>query len=150
MAASPIETTEPATSIEADFHQWALETATAIEGRQFHCVDWDNVAEELRGLSRSEERELESRLSQLMYHLLKWQYQPERRSRSWQLSRVDQSRRISALLAKQPSLRALLTDSEFWNSAYQGALGLSGNENLPDSVTEQFPDECPFGDEILD
>lgn len=150
MANLRAESLEEITAIETDFHQWALDTAAALEKRQFANVDWPSVIEELRGLSRSEERELEARLSQLMYYLLKQQYQPERQCRSWEISIRNQRQSILALVRKQPSLGNFLYDPEFWHSAYRDALSLSGNDSLPDSVTEQFPEVCPFTKSILD
>jgi len=49
-------------------------------------ADLEHIAEEIEALGRRERRELLSRLGVLMAHLLKWQVQPERRSRSWALT----------------------------------------------------------------
>ncbi len=65
---------------EADFYGWALEQAEALRqaGRARlntpKAVDWENVAEELDGLARSEARELRSRYKTLLVHLLKWRH----------------------------------------------------------------------------
>ena len=37
----------PDVLVETDFHQWALDTADAIQKRQFTHIDWDRVAEEI-------------------------------------------------------------------------------------------------------
>ena len=137
-------------AVETDFHQWALETAEALQRRDFKSVDWDSVAEELHNLGKSEERELESRLAQLMYHLLKAQYQPEKLTRSWQLTTDEQKASLKELLEDQPSLKARLADQAIWNRVYRKAKALSFNDKLPDSVVLQFPKECPFSPDILD
>lgn len=134
---------------ETDFHQWALNTASALKKRQLAGVDWDRVSEELYTLARAEERELLSRLAQLMYHLLKQTYQPERITRSWQLSVTNQRSQIQTLLQEQPSLKTKVADAQFWEKAYLAALALSDTESLPDSVVNRFPEACPFNRDIL-
>lgn len=140
----------PNVLVETDFHQWALDTAEAIRKHRFEDVDWDRVAEEIHSLGKSEERELESRLAQLMYHLLKKQYQPERNCASWERTIRDQRKSIAAVLKEQPSLKPKLADSDFWSAAYRDATALSGPENLPDHVVVQFPETCPFTVDILE
>ena len=138
-------------AVETDFHQWALETAKALQDRDFKGVNWDRVAEEIQGLGISQESELESRLAQLMYHLLKIQHQPERDGgRSWHRSVRHQKQRIARLLSKQPSLKSLLALAETWADAYGDVFSLASAEKLPDSVVNRFPEECPFSPDILD
>jgi hypothetical protein len=133
-------TTAPTT----DFHQWTLDTAQALAERRFEDVDWELVIEELRGLAASERNELKSHLAQLMYHMLKIQYQPERHGRSWDLSVRNHREEVLDLIERQPSLKPLLRNKRFMSRAYGEALGESGKENLPDSVATRFPDVCPF------
>lgn len=139
----------PDVIIETDFHQWTMDTAAAIRERRFGSVDWDRLAEEIQSLGRAEQNEVKSRLAQLMYHLLKMKYQPDRSSASWERTVRDQRKSIARLLREQPSLRAKLDDPEFWSAAYEDATALSGPENLPGSVVTQFPEECPFTMDIL-
>ena len=44
------------------------------------------MLEEIETMGRSEKRELDSQLTVLLVHLLKWHYQPMRRGKSWQLT----------------------------------------------------------------
>jgi hypothetical protein len=74
---------------DGDFYTWTRGTAQAIREGSFDAVDWESVAEELEGMGRSEQRELESRLGVLLAHLLKWRYRPETdpaANRSWALT----------------------------------------------------------------
>ena len=71
---------------EADFYAWASQQAELLRQQQASGLDWTNLAEEIEAMGRSEKRQLASRLEVLMMHLLKWQYQPNFRSRSWQLT----------------------------------------------------------------
>jgi hypothetical protein len=113
-------------------------------------IDWERVAEELHDLGISQERELKSRLSQLMYHMLKIERQPERPGRSWEASVKARRRGIAILLKKQPSLRPLLDDPEFMKDAYHGGTStLAAQENLPDDVFNRFPEVCPYSIEQL-
>ena len=53
----------------------------------------------------SEKREVRSRLALIVQHLLKWQYQPDLRSRSWRATLHVQRRDLLAVLEDSPSLR---------------------------------------------
>lgn len=46
---------------ENDFYAWTQEQAHLLKTRQFNQIDWQNIAEEIEGMGRSEKRELESR-----------------------------------------------------------------------------------------
>jgi hypothetical protein len=133
-----------ASTVTTDLHQWAIDTAEAIRKREFSHIDWERVAEEIEALAGSEERALESHLMQLIYHLLKIQYQPERRGRSWDLSVKAHRSEIRRLLKKQPSLKRYLQEPGTLAGAYVAALGESGRENLPDEVVTRFPETCPY------
>jgi hypothetical protein len=67
------------------------------------------LREELEALGRQEYRELVSRLGVLLGHLLKWDLQPDRRSRSWFCRIREQRRAIQRLLSQNPSLHAKAT-----------------------------------------
>jgi len=91
---------------ERDFYGWVQQQCAALRDHNSGQLDWDGLQEELEALGRQEYRELVSRLAVLLGHLLKWQVQPERRSRSWFLSIREQRRAIARLLAQNPSLAA--------------------------------------------
>jgi len=93
-------------SYQQDFYGWVNATARLVRERRFSEVDADYVAEELEGMGRTEKRELINRLTVLLMHLLKWQYQPARRSRSWQNTLAVQRSDLLDLLEDSPSLRA--------------------------------------------
>ena len=91
---------------ERDFYGWVQQQCAALRDHNSGQLDWDGLQEELEALGRQEYRELVSRLAVLLGHLLKWQVQPERRSRSCFLSIREQRRAMTRLLAQNPSLRA--------------------------------------------
>jgi hypothetical protein len=67
---------------ESDFYGWTQLQARALAARQVEELDWQNLQEEIISLGRQEYRELVSRLTVLLGHLLEWEYQPDKRSRS--------------------------------------------------------------------
>jgi ribosomal protein L29 len=96
---------------ELDYYTWALEQAQALRARRTEALDWENLAEEVEGLGRSEARELESRLEALLVYLLKWRYQPKRRSRSWRMTIREQRQRVARVLSQNPGLKPMLGES---------------------------------------
>ena len=93
---------------EKDIVAWANEQAGFIRARRFDLLDLENIAEEIEDVGKSEQRELESRMAVLFAHLLKWKFQSERRSRSWQDTIADQRNMIERRLRKTPSLKGTL------------------------------------------
>src|SRR5918995_1486403 len=88
---------------EEDFVLWTERQAALIRAGRFDLVDWDNVAKEIEAMGSRERRELGTRLKILMMHLLKWQFQPQKRSTSWRGTINDQRDEIEQLLEEDPS-----------------------------------------------
>jgi hypothetical protein len=61
---------------DTDFHEWAETQAALLRSRSANALDWDNLAEEIESLARSDEREVASRLLLICQHLLKWSTSP--------------------------------------------------------------------------
>ena len=125
---------------DLDFHAWALAQADAIRRRSVNEIDWDNLAEEVESVGRSQRRELRSYLTLLCAHLLKWLHQPERRSRSWvktiQIARAT----IPGILDDSPSLRPEL------EATFAKAYHLARTEAADDMHMDErrLPIEPPF------
>ena len=99
-----------------------------------------HLAEELEDLGKSERRSLKSHLSNLMLHLLKWQFQPGLRGPGWRLA-VNNARAVAAeILEESPSLRPALSAlaDKAYPLARRNALAETG---LPEAI---FPQDCPF------
>ena len=92
---------------DTDLYQWTIEQADALRRRAVNELDYDNLAEEIESVGRSERREIRSRLEILLIHLLKWRYQPEKQSDSWRAFVSEARQRIEAVLTDNPSLRGL-------------------------------------------
>lgn len=128
------------TKYDVDFHAWAVEQAEALKRRSANEIDWDNLAEELGSLAGSEVRELYNRYVVLLLHLLKWEFQPERRGRSWRNSILIQRKELARHIKHNPSLKSL--EQEEFTDAYQTArLQASTETDLPSSA---FPETPPF------
>jgi uncharacterized protein DUF29 len=91
-----------------DFYRWTTQQAELLRAGRLDAADIAHIAEELDALGRSEKRELVSRLTVLLTHLLKWQHQPNRRSKSWQLSIENAREAIADHLADNPSVTVQL------------------------------------------
>lgn len=66
-----------------DFNSWIDQTVRLLQQRRWHEVDVERLIEEVEDLGKSERRGIVSQMIRLLLHLLKWQYQPQRRSDSW-------------------------------------------------------------------
>ena len=128
------------TRYEEDAYTWALEQCALLEAGQFDRLDIANLLDEVGDVARREFDKLVSALRVLMLHLLKWDHQPERRSRSWALSIAEQRERIAAVLGDSPGLKG--RQDEAMGRAYrQGRLGAARESDLP---LDTFPSECPY------
>lgn len=123
-----------------DFYAWALASAELVKAGRFDELDTDYLAEELESMGKREGRELNSRLKELVMHLLKWQYQPERRSRSWLTSINKQRISIDELLDENPSLRHELEDRLSHGYTYTRRYAAL-ETGLP---LAHFPELCPY------
>lgn len=102
---NPLETS----LYETDFHSWLQTQILLLNQRKWHQVDVNNLIEELEYLGRQQRQELRNLLSILIGHLLKWEYQSNRRS--WLATIRIQRRDLIRLLKDNPSLKAYLAES---------------------------------------
>ena len=132
---------------ETDFYAWTQEQVTLLRSEQWSQIDLQNLIEEIQSLGKQQRQELRNRLSVLIGHLLKWQYQSGRRSRSWLATLRIQRLDIAELLEDNPSLKPYL--EEALRKAYLKGVELAvGETDLPKRT---FPVECPYSlSEIVD
>jgi hypothetical protein len=131
---------------EEDFLAWTEQQAALLRAGRLDQLDLDNLAEELDTMGRSEWGELENRLEVLLMHMLKWDYQPARRSRSWKATMREQRNAIRRLMRRSPSLKhgleATIAD------VYADALGRASDETGLGAAV--FPERLPYSvDEVL-
>jgi hypothetical protein len=130
---------------ERDYSQWAETMADLLESGKFTELDIENLVEEVRDLSKRERDRLLSSLRLIVHHLLKWDYQPKRRSRSWQGTIERERANVNLYLKDSPSLQRYLID-ESLDKIYPTARADGFRE-----TGLEFPMACPYGiNEVLD
>ena len=141
------EATAAPSLYETDFYAWTQEQASLLREHQWSELDLLNLIEEIESLGKQQRQELRNRLSVLIGHLLKWEYQSSMCSRSWLATIRVQRRDTLRLLKDNPSLKSYLQDVLL--EAYENGKDLAmGETDLPE---ETFPVECPYSlTEILD
>lgn len=123
---------------ETDYYAWVNKQLALLRAGQWEAADIQNLLEEIEDMGKKIRRELESRLKVLLMHLLKWQYQPDRRGASWEMSIKTQRRCIHELLAENPSLKNTLEASvakAYQRAAYEAHIETGYPE-------EDFPPNC--------
>ncbi len=131
---------KPAASYDEDFAAWSSDQAQRLRAQRPGDIDWENVAEEIESLGRSDRRSIGSDLKVVLEHLLKWRYQPGKRTPSWERSIDEHRDRIADMVRESPSLAHLPSDmlQEQYARARRGALKAT---RLPDTA---IPERCPF------
>jgi hypothetical protein len=131
---------------DQDFYAWTTEQAGLLRAGRLSEADVEHIAEEIESMGKSEKRELVSRLTVLLLHLLKWRYQPSRRGKSWTASIANNRDQLEVHLADNPSLKSFIPVA--MTQAYRYALRDAGAETDLDQST--FPQPCPWTyDEIM-
>jgi len=100
---------------ETDYLQWIETTVERLRNNDYDSIDWDNLIDEIEDMARSQRRSLKSNLIVVLLHLLKWQYQPEKRSSNWESSLLEHRHRlqddIQDSLSLKPYLESILDQS---------------------------------------
>lgn len=135
------KTAIPDTSLyERDFYAWTQEQVSLLHNQQWSQVDIQNLIEEIASLGKQQRQELRNRLSILIGHLLKWQYQSQYRSRSWLATIRIQRLDTAELLEENPSLKPYLGAA--LQKAYLKGVELAVRET--DLPSRTFPSECLY------
>jgi len=125
---------------DLDYNLWLEKTIGQLRDRAFTEIDLENLLEEFEAMGRSEKRAVYSNLKILLMHLLKYRYQPSRRSNSWRSTIIEHRQRLKKAFKESPSLKPYLHD--VFNESYQDGRELAASETGLD--IEAFPDESPF------
>jgi hypothetical protein len=113
---------------EQDVAAWAQEQVALLRAGHWALLDVEHIAEEIEDMNISHRHQLAHRMAILMAHMLKWQYQPDRRGKSWINTMHTQREAIAKLLRKMPSLRRTLADPEWHEDVWKDALEIAGRE----------------------
>ena len=128
------------TTYDKDLTIWAKDTAQLLRERCWDAIDWEHLIEEVEDLGKSERSAIASQMERIMVHLLKWQYQPQRRSDSWLDSMNDGRSQIRRKLEDSPSLRSYplqVLEKEYTRARREAARQNHLEINL-------FPELCPY------
>lgn len=132
---------------EKDINAWADEQARLLRAGRFDLLDIEHIAGEIEDVGKCERRDLASRMAVLMAHLLKWQYQADRRGASWEKTIKAQRKEISYALDESPSLVPELQEPRWLDMVWARAVAQAVDETSLDC----FPEACPWAihDEVL-
>lgn len=123
-----------------DFYAWLRQNIALLKQGNWTQIDRMYLLEELEEMGANQQNALSNRLRILLAHLLKWQYQVELRSRSWNATIYEQRSQIEELLDRSPSLKHYLPEKI--PKAYRKAVKLAAKETgLNEAI---FPTECPY------
>ncbi|NJL38744.1 MAG: DUF29 domain-containing protein [Leptolyngbyaceae cyanobacterium RM2_2_4] len=137
----------PSNLYETDFYAWTLEQSKLLRAGDLKHLDITNLVEEIESLGKQQRQELRNRLGVLIGHLLKWDYQPDKRSKSWRVTIREQRREILQILKENPSLQPYL--AEAIASAHESGLDLVVKETPLDYG--DLPENCPYtSDQLFD
>lgn len=125
---------------ERDYHLWVEKTVQILQDKNFKDLDIPNLIEEISDMGRSEKKALKSNSRILLMHLLKWKYQPNKRSKSWKSSIIEHRKRIRDSFQDSPSLKVYFADN--FCLCYEDAKELAAAET--GLLIETFPNSCPF------
>ncbi len=134
------------TGYDQDFYTWTIEQAAALRTGQLADLDIDHLAEEIEDLGKEVLSKLRSSFRVILTHMLKWDHQPERRSRSWTTSIAVHRIDIEDALTENPALRR--RQDEAVAQAYRWARTKAAGEM--ERRDETLPPACPYTlEEIL-
>ena len=140
MVASPRTKNTETSLYERDFFEWTQEEAAKLRRFRPAGLDVENLAEEIESLGKRDRRKLRSHLVVILAHLLKWEHQPERRSRSWVRSVRNGRQAISYVIEDSPSLRD--HPATILRSAFEEGRGVAADEMGCDE--NELPTDCPY------
>ncbi len=126
------------TLYDTDLYTWTRVQAELLRAGRWNEIDVEHLAEEIESVGASERREMRRRLARLIQHLLKYDYQIERRSRSWKVTILQQRAALEDLLATNATLRTELPDS--LDGAYRRARLWA----IDDTGMPNLPEACPY------
>ncbi len=140
MTAQLSSTTNTTDLYDRDYYLWLSHTAQLIKEGKFSEVDAANLIEEIEDMGRSEKRAVKSNLVIVLLHLLKYKYQPAKRTNSWKSSIREHRRRLRDDFKVSPSLKRHF--EEVFDECYQDGRAQAADETgLP---RDTFPPLSPF------
>jgi hypothetical protein len=125
---------------EKDFCLWIEQAIKLLSENRLTELDRENLIEEISDMGNSQKHGLESNLEVILMHLLKYKYQPDKRTNSWRSTLFEHRRRLHKAFKTSPSLKSHFTNE--FNDCYAAARELAAIETGLD--ISLFPLESPF------
>ena len=128
-------------SADEDYAAWIGHQVDALKQGRFDELDIEELAGEVDSLGKRDFKELRSALRVIILHMLKWDYQPERRDVSWRKSINAARRRVWGELESSPSFRSRIEEaiSFAFPHAREQAWEETGVHKL-----QSEPQSCPY------
>ncbi len=123
-----------------DYYAWAFEQASSLRAGRFDLIDLPNVIDEIEAVGRAEFHSFRSNIKIVLTHFLKWDFQPDKRSRSRENSIGEHRDRIDEDLRDSPSMMGKRDD------AVETAYGLARRKASRETrmTLSSFPETCPY------
>ena len=132
---------------DSDFAAWIHDQVAALRDGRFSDLDIDELTDEVESLAKRDFKKLRSNLRVILTHMLKWDWQPERRDVSWRKSINASRERVWGELASSPSFRPRLPEAIA--QAFPHARLIAWEETGVFAL-EREPQTCPYSwDEIM-
>jgi hypothetical protein len=132
---------------DTDFYAWAAQQAAALRAKDWAALDLEHLAEEVEDLRKTERRGVQSQLRLMFSHLLKWAFEPARRSESWRATIANGRVLVQEALEDLPSLARELP--ALATAAYPRARRDAAKDTGLPLAT--FPETCPWPvEQVLD
>lgn len=142
----PVPVTVASSLYERDLHAWAEHQVAALREGRVADLDLRNLAQEIQDVGSEQFSKVRSAFRIILLHMLKWDGQPEKRTRSWVVSIRAQRVELEHLLELNPSLRRRQTEaiqSAYRRSRIEAAGEMGRAERM-------LPADCPYGlDDVL-
>src|SRR5215472_2352066 len=132
---------------DIDFFEWTQRNAELLRRGCFEAADIEHIAEELEGLGKRDQREIQNYLTRVIANLLNSQMQPISRTPDWQSVTVESLFELKGIFKQSPSLKRFAQESVA--EIYPDAVRTSSIETGLDR--KEFPPECPYTfDQLMD
>ncbi|MEA5618718.1 DUF29 domain-containing protein [Cronbergia sp. UHCC 0137] len=126
---------------DQDFMLWIENTIRLLKEQSLTKLDLENLINEIEDMGRNQKHALESNLTILLMHLLKWQYQSVKRSNNWKFTIREHRQRLQKSFRDSPSLKVYC--EQVFHDCYQDARNLASDETGIEITL--FPMESPYG-----
>jgi len=121
---------------------WRDKMISLLEENKLNEIDATNLIVVLAEMGKSDQRSVRSVLTELILHILKAMYQPERASRSWYVSIKKQQHFLREIFEDSPSLKNIANDNfdRCYRDGRRFALDETGldYEDIPEEPVLEF------------